>query len=511
MTQVRLAELLGGITLANDLANAYPDGKVMRTVVLAVALARAGGETEATARDVFYTTLLRFFGCTGFAHEESHLYGAGDDRTLRNVMAMADLDDPAATIGDIVRRIGAHAPLGERAMATGRLLFDGVAAHEHAKAQCDSSIRLAELFGLSDSVLHALRFVCERWDGRGDPRRASGEELALPVRYVHLADVAELAHHRLGRDVVVELVARRAGGQLDPRLCRVFQREAGAMFEALEAPSLWERFLDSEAAPHSLASDERIDEVARALGFFADLKSVFTLGHSSGVAQLAAAAGKQLGLGEGELRDLRRAACLHDMGRLAVANDIWDRPGKLDFAAWEKVRLHAYYTERVLARCAALGGAAQLAGASHERLDGGGYHRGLPAPMLARTARLLAAADAAHAMGEPRAYRPALTQDGKQRALSGDVAAGKLDREAVDAVLAALGVARERPLRKTGLSDRELEVVRLVARGKTNKEIGALLGISARTVQNHVAHIYDKLGVYSRAGAALWVMENGLA
>jgi DNA-binding NarL/FixJ family response regulator len=156
--------------------------------------------------------------------------------------------------------------------------------------------------------------------------------------------------------------------------------------------------------------------------------------------------------------------------------------------------------------------AAHLASAAHERIDASGYHRSLPGPASSRAARVLAAADAAHAMSEERPHRPARTASDLERELVADQRAGRLDRDAVAAVLAALGVSRKaEPTRTSGLSERELEVLRLVARGKTNREIATLLGISAKTVQHHVAHVYDKLGLYSRAGAAVYVMEHGLA
>src|SRR5882762_8306209 len=175
-TRMRLAELLGGVSLASDLANGFPPGKVLRTVVLAVEVGRRAGIDAGTLRDAYYTTLLRFLGCTGFAHEEAHEFGAGDDIAVRSVMAMADVADPVGTVSAIVRGVGRGAPLLSRGAAVARLLHPD-AARRHASAQCDTSERLASLVGLSPAVRHALHFVCERWDGRGFPEQAHGEEL----------------------------------------------------------------------------------------------------------------------------------------------------------------------------------------------------------------------------------------------------------------------------------------------------------------------------------------------
>jgi DNA-binding CsgD family transcriptional regulator len=195
-----------------------------------------------------------------------------------------------------------------------------------------------------------------------------------------------------------------------------------------------------------------------------------------------------------------------------VPNGVWDKPGPLTAAEWERVRLHAYHTERILAGAAPLRAAARLAGGHHERQDGGGYHRGLAGAHVAAGAQLLAACDAYQAMREARAHRPARPAADAAAALAGDAAAGRLGAAAVRAVLEAAGheargVRRDAP---AGLSDRELEVLVLLARGRSNKEIAAALEISAKTVQHHVARIYEKSGVGSRAAAALFATTHGL-
>ncbi len=512
---VRLLELLGGLSIAQDVVNGFPHGKVVRTALLAAELARAAGESEETARDALYTTLLRFLGCTGFAHEEASLYGAGDDRSVRNVMAFVDPADPAHALRTITERIGLGAPAAARAAGIARLLGDGVAPHLHANAQCDQSRHLAQWIGASERVVAALAFICERWDGRGEPANVAGESIALAMRLYHVADVAELALDRAGRDAVTTLVERRAGGALDPRLAAVLVRESERLLDLIEGPEVFERFLAAEPAPHAIADAETLDRVAEALGRFVDVKSVFTAGHSAGVASLAARAADELGLGAPATRSLARAAHLHDLGRVSVANRVWDRPSRLSIADMEQVRLHAYYTDRILARCGALRDEARLAAAAHERLDGRGYHRGVEGPSLPLAARVLAAADAAHAMSERRPHRAALAAPRVLDELRREVRGGGLDAAAVDAVAAVLGTkAAVRTSRRSGprarLSDRELEVLRLVAAGKTNKEIAAILGLSPKTVQHHVAHVYEKIGVYSRAGATLYVIEHGL-
>jgi HD-GYP domain-containing protein (c-di-GMP phosphodiesterase class II) len=245
---------------------------------------------------------------------------------------------------------------------------------------------------------------------------------------------------------------------------------------------------------------------------FIDLRSPWTRGHSPRVADLVAAAGRHCGLDAVEVTVVRRAALVHDVGRVGIPNGIWDRPGPLGVADWQRVRLYPYLTERTLACCPALAPLARLAGAHHERLDGSGYHRGATAAQLDPAARLLAVADVWAATTEDRSYRPALTPAQAAAALHEETRAGRLDPVAVDAVLVAAGqhrapVSREWP---AGLTDREVEVLRLLVRGRTNAEVAQLLVLSPKTVGRHVENIYAKIDVRSRAAAAVFAMEHRL-
>lgn len=505
---VRLAELLGGLSLACDRINAFAPGKAQRTAIVASRLGRVAGLAEPEVRDAYFLSLLRYLGCVGFAHEEAHRYGGGDDHSVRSVMALADVSDPLGTLRSALRGIAPRRPFTARVGAISRLLSDGAAVTNHARAQCETSIRLSELIGVGAALTASLRFVCERWDGRGEPRRVAEGDIPIAMRVHHVADVAEIAFHRGGLEAARGLLAARAGGQLDPRLAERCLREVDAVFSGLDGP-VWQGFLDAEPPPHAMADDAGIDAVALALARFTDLKTVYTLGHSEGVAALAERLARSIALPPSEIVTLRRAALLHDLGRVGVSNAVWDHPGPLDAIALEEVRMHTYYTERALHQSPSLRALAPVAAGAHERLDGGGYHRGVPAAVIPRAARVLAVADACAAMGEERPHRKALSRNEIERSLREDARASRLDRELVDAALAALGVPL-RGARPSALTARELEVLRLVARGKTNKEIAAILGISARTVQVHVGHGYDKAGVSCRAGAALYMVERGL-
>ena len=246
------------------------------------------------------------------------------------------------------------------------------------------------------------------------------------------------------------------------------------------------------------------------MGDFADLASPYLAGHSAGVAALAAGAARRCGLGDDEVAVARRAGSVHDLGRVAVHPGTWQEPGPLSPDEWEQVRLHPYHSERVLVRSAWLAPLASLAGAHHERLDGSGYHRGTTAAALPPAARLLAAADAFHAMTEPRPHREALTPAEAAERLSAQCRSGAFDADAVAAVLEASGLEAHDIERPAGLTEREVEVVALLARGLQTKQVAAVLGISAKTADRHIQNAYGKIGVSTRAAAALFAMEHGL-
>lgn len=506
---VRLAETLGGLSLSGDIANNLPEGKVLRTALLAAELGRGAGFDAATVRDAYYAAIVRFMGCTGYAHEEASRYGAGDDVALRHTMAFADEGQKLRTLGRIVAGIAPGAPLWDRATAIARLVGDGRAVLEHARAQCDASLHLTRTFGLEPGVGNAVAAYALRWDGKGGRKgEGSGEGIPAAARLADAADVLELALARGGMPLARAELKRRRGGQLDPRLAAIAEAELTRLIEAAGSSDLWERFLAAEPEPHLTASPERIDEIAAALGRVADLKSVFTLGHSRRVADRAVVLAGRLGLDAAATAALERAALVHDIGRIGTPGRIWDKPGPLSRLEREQVELHPLATERILRRASALAALAPLAAAAYERLDGSGYHRRLAGSALDLPMRILAVADVATALAEERPFRAPFTAAEAAAHLRAEAKAGRLDGDVVAAHLD--GGAAPRPAPVHPLSDRELEVLRWVARGKTNPEIGIMLGISAKTVQHHVAHVYEKIGVSSRAGAALYAMERRL-
>lgn len=509
-SEVRLAEVLGTLSLATDLGDGFPLEKALRGSLLAVALGRELGLREQDLSDAYYAAMLSSLGCTAFAHELAAAVG-GDDLKMKADIATVDAGRPVELLTQVLFHLAADRPPLERAGLVLGMLRRGRQFYElSVTTNCEAADRLAGRLGMSEGVRRGLAHVFTRWDGKGVPTVA-GDAIALTGRIAHFVLIVEIMH-RLGGPAAATTMVRRRRGEFDPSLTSIFLRIAPDLLSQLETESVWDSALAAEPEPRPLVTESGLDEVAKAMADFVDLKSAFTLGHSSGVAQLAEAAARLIPLPETQVTAVRRAGLVHDLGRVSVPNGIWEKPGPLSASAWERVRLHSYFTERILVRSAALQPFTQLAGSHHERLDGSGYHRGVPATMLSTSCRLLAAADAYHAMTEERPHRPALSRGAAAAQLGAEVSAGRLDREAANAVLEAAGHqrSRARPSWPAGLSDREVEVLRLVAGGKSDKQIGKKLFISEVTVHHHVRHIYDKIGVSTRAGAALFAMEHDL-
>jgi DNA-binding CsgD family transcriptional regulator len=333
----------------------------------------------------------------------------------------------------------------------------------------------------------------------------------MATRISQLAEFMEVAHRVGGVTEACALARKRAGGQFDPNLAAMVVADADLLLADLDGTQVWDTVIDAEPSLAVTLVGEEIDAALGAVANFIDLKSPYFLGHARAVATLAAAAASEVGVSPEEVRVVRRAAQVAGFGRLGVSNSIWDKPGPLGPGEWERVRLHPYLTERMLHQSQALSPLGSIAVQLRERLDGSGYPRGLTGAAITRPARLLAAADAYQAMREPRPHRPPRSAEEAAAELRAEVHAGRLEEEAVRAVLAAAGHrVPQRSAGAAGLTAREVDVLRLAARGMTNKDIAGVLFLSPKTVANHVEHIYAKIGVSSRAAAGLFAMKHGL-
>ncbi|HET6812065.1 MAG TPA: HD domain-containing phosphohydrolase [Acidimicrobiales bacterium] len=491
---VRRAELLCALSLATDLSQGQTLEWELRACRLALVLA---AEVGADLREVYDLALLRYIGCTGHAHEVAALLG--DDVAVRGRAPLVDLGRLSAVLADTWRNAGPGVALGLVARGPGPV-------KESFRAGCEVARLLADRLGFAGAAVESLAFAFERWDGRGYPNRVKAEAVPLPMRIVQLAQDADAWYRTGGVEPAIDLARSRAGGAHDPALVEVFCRVGPGVLAEIHAESAWGAVLDAEPPPAVMIDSAGLADACAVVADYADLKSAYTAGHSRGVAELVAGAARACHLPAPEVEEAERAALLHDLGRTAISNAVWDKPGPLTESEWERVRLHPYYTERMLSRCPGLAEAASLGSYHHERQDGKGYHRGVPGSVLPLPARLLAAADAYQAMTQARAHRAARAPAEAAAALRADPL---LDPDAVEAVLGAAG-HRWRRTATGDLTEREIEVLRLVARGQTSKQVATSLGVSRRTVDHHIAHIYDKTGVSTRGAVVLWALQNGI-
>jgi HD-GYP domain-containing protein (c-di-GMP phosphodiesterase class II) len=505
---IQLSEVLGALSLTTDLGAGVPFEKGLRTSVVASMLA---DELELNHRDrqaVYFAALLRSLGCTAHASAFAEMFD--DDVAVQRELKTLDFNDPNVRAAQTAR-FAEWAGIERAEQLTARFAVEVPAQGATlARGSCEVSATLGSRLELPQKAIAALDEVYERYDGTGFPTGNGGDELTVAARVVHVAEQVVMAHYDGGGAVTAQHVARRAGSQLDPAICSAFADNLEPILGALEAPDMLAAAIAAEPPPRITVPASGVDQVCAAFATFADLKGRFLLGHSGHVAELADRAACLMGIEDEARRTLRMSALLLDLGRVGVSSAVWDRPGRLGPVEWERVRLHSYWTERILRRCQVLERLAPLAAAHHERLDGSGYHRAAKGSELSSGERLLAAADMFAAMTEPRPYREAYSPAAAAGVLQDEVLAGRLDAVAVGAVVEAAGLPRRRTAWPNDLTDREVDVLRVLARGLSNRDIAETLVLSPRTVQHHLASVYDKIGLRTRAGAAVFAIENGL-
>jgi len=503
---LRLADLLAAISVATDLGMGQEPEKAIRSCILSTGLARAVDLPDEQVRDVYLTTLLRHLGCTATTHEEAATFGS-DELLGRRLAERTDFGNAKESLklmlatgkGDGLRRPVYFA----RAMRAGKKGTERILL-----AICEVASHLAERLGLGEGVSTALYQVLERWDGKGSPHGIAKDDISLAARIAEVATQAVIFDREGGPEAALAMVRARAGSWFDPSIVAAFKNHGPALLQEIAASDPWQTVLDIEPQPIHMIGPVNLEHALRTFADMVDLKSPYTLGHSSGVAEIVGHAARALGLADDDVTNVRHAALLHDLGRMGVRNGIWDKKGSLTSVEWEAVRLHPYHTERILNRSSALAPLARMAGMHHERTDGSGYHHGAAGAQIPVGARLLAVADAFQAMTQPRPHRPARSA---QEAADDLARVPGLDPDCVRAVVDAAGIAvRVAAARPAGLSDREVEVIRLVARGLSNREIAKQLFISPRTAEHHVQNIYTKIGASTRAGAAVFAMEHDL-
>ena len=505
---VTLAELLAAFSLATDLGLGQPMEHVLRAWRIACRLAERVGLAD-EGRSLFFIAMLAWVGCVADAPEVASWFG--DDIAFRADSYQAELAGLSG-LAFLVRHAGTGDPALRRLrLASTLTVTGGKGVVRGMRAHCATTSTMAAQLDLGPEVCIPLRQFFTRWDGRGVPAGTGGEEIAATVRLFHVADVVEVYHRADGVRAAVEVARARRGRHFDPAIVDAFCAAADEVLQEGQDGQDCHQLIAADPGLQRRLTDAELDDRLVTLADFTDLRSTYRAGHSRGVAALAADAARVAGLPADTVAAVRRAGLLHDVGLHGIPATILDKPGPLTMTEWERMRLSSYYTERVLARPEALARLGAIAALAHERMDGSGYHRGLSGPAIPATARILAAADIYRSATEPRPHRPALNDKAAAVALRAEVRAGRVTADAADAVLAAAGApGRRRTSGPAGLTPREVEVLRLIARGASTSQAARTLGISTKTAGTHVERIYAKTGASSRSTATLFALRHGL-
>ena len=506
------------LALAQDNAFGQPLESQLRSCLLATWICDAAGFDRSVHDTVYSVALLRYIGCTGHAHEVATLFG--DEIAIRAQTLVHDAGNPAEVIQDVIRFATAGRAEEEREQV---VQFIQQNAREWAthnfSSGCEVGDMLLQRIEFGPDVREALRFTFERWNGKGYPSHAAGEAIPLPMRVVHLSHDMEALARLFSPERALEAARDRRDRTYDPAIVDVFLAHGNEWFARLAKTEPWDAVMELEPRPRRVLDGESLESALLMAADFIDLKSPYMGGHSRRCAQIATNAAQVLGFSDDAVTTLRRAALVHDFGTTAVPNSIWDKPGSLTRAEFDRVELHPMLTEQMLRRSPGLATLNAVASAHHEKCDGSGYHKRVRADAVDPAAAVLAATEVYVGMTTERADRPAFSADNAAAELSRLASSGVLEPRAIRAVLVAAGhgepaASTAPPVRRGkhpgGLSRREVDVLRLAAKGLTTREIGERLFISAKTADHHIQHVYVKIGVSTRAAAALWAMQNAV-
>jgi HD-GYP domain-containing protein (c-di-GMP phosphodiesterase class II)/DNA-binding CsgD family transcriptional regulator len=501
------------LALAQDNAFGQPLESQLRSCLLATWICDAAGVDDEERETAYWVALLRYVGCTGHAHEVATVFG--DEIAIRAQTLVHDAANPTEVMRDVMAFATAGRGPEERDEIV-RMIQE--TAREWAvynfSSGCEVADMLVQRLDVGPGVRDALRYTFERWNGNGYPAHAAGEAIPLAMRVVHLSHDMEAIGRLFSPEHAIDAARDRRDRTYDPALADLFVAHGSEWFDRLSEAEPWDAVLALEPEPHRMLGGADLDEALTVVADFIDLKSPYMGGHSRRCADLAADAARLLGLPEEDVTALRRAAFVHDFGTTVVPNSIWDKPGPLTRTEFDRVELHPMLTEQMLRRSPALALLNTTACAHHEKCDGSGYHKRVRADAEDLRACVLAATEIYVGLTTERADRRPFSPEDAAAELRRLESAGVLEPRASRAVLVAAGHGEprrpsgRRPVHPGGLTAREVDVLRLAARGLTTRQIADRLYISPKTADHHIQHIYGKIDVSTRAAAALWAMQH---
>ena len=409
-TDLKLSELIGSLSYALDITEGQPAGHCVRVCWIGMHIGRDAGMESEQLWELYYTLLLKDLGCSSNAARICELYLTDDLDFKRDFKTVGD--SLPQVLGFVLKHTGLKAGLAERFRSVMTILRDGPAiAQEMIATRCSRGAEIARMLRFPERVSDGIYSLDEHFNGKGKPAKLAGEALPVYSRIALLAQIVDVFHAESGRAAALKEARARAGSWFDPRLVAALERvgKHDAFWDMLASPGIDQTVFAMEPAAHTIAlDDDYLDDIAAAFGQVVDSKSPYTSGHSSRVALYTDMIAEALGLPAEKRRWLKRGALLHDVGKLGVSNSVLDKAGALDRDEWAAVRQHAEFTETILGRIAAFAELGRIAGAHHERLDGGGYPRGLSGDQIDLETRIITTADIFDAITAERPYRGAI-------------------------------------------------------------------------------------------------------
>ncbi len=519
---IRTVDLLGAFSLASDLAMGLHMEHGARSCYIGVHIAQEMELPLEQRTDLYYSELLKDAGCTTYTSQLASSWLVDELAVKRDLQFFRNTRNPLNIASWLIKYVAAGSPLPTRATHILDFLVKGREfMKEGFESTCQVAARIAQRLGMPQAVQDALMQVFEQWDGHGMPYGIKSDAISIISRIVLVTSFLDVFHRVEGRDAAKHVALARRGKAFDPSVVDAFlsvaQKEG--FWRGLEQERVWDSVLsmEPEQSPYQYMGEEKLIDVALALADYADLKSPFLTGRSRRIADLAERIARGMGLPEPEATHIYRAALVHDIGIVAIPSFVLNKAqDTLTEAEREQVRLHPYHSERILSRVPALEPIIPLVAAHHEEMDGRGYYRGLRGSQIPLGAQVIAVADRFDELTHDAPDSPGRELDRAVNLMRQEVG-GRLSPDAFQALTDDLsGVDRSHRQRTrqqewpARLTDREVEVLRLIAKGLNRRQAARALFIAEGTVRSHLEHIYSKIGVSNRAAAALFAVEHDL-
>lgn len=437
---IRVSEILSALSYALDLTEGQPMGHSVRACIIGMRLAQQIGLPAPERADLYYSLLLKDAGCSSNSSRLFHIVTADEIKAKRDVKLTDWTRVGWESLQYALTHVATDLPFLQRI----RRLFQVAATQQQdscalVKIRCERGADIAKQLGFSDRVVSGIYSLDEHWNGRGYPDGLRKDEIPLFSRIANLSQTLDVFHTDRGPSAAIDVASRRSGRWFDPQLVNaaVCMSKNGTLWTGLDSPDLLHKVIALEPEQRRIpANEDAIDNICQAFAEVIDAKSPFTYRHSSGVAEAAMEIAHWFGMKPRDVKLLRRAALLHDLGKLSVPNAILEKPGKLTDEEWTIVRKHPYYTLEILKRIPGFEALGEEAAAHHEKLDGSGYWRGLVAEQLSTFARILAVADIFDALRAKRPYRDSLPLE-KTFSILREESPHALDLPCIEALIAA--------------------------------------------------------------------------